>query len=378
MDAARRLRAAALCAGLALLSAGAAAECEDGQAIRFRGFTARLENDLFADTDRDYTNGVSLALISEDLAKDSDPRCLPWPVRLHAELIERFDPDFWHDGDEVARGQNVVAKFGQSMYTPGDPSRTDLIVDDRPYAGLLYVGLSWNRRRLDPRINVEKLDTREITLGVIGPLSLARQAQDRVHEARGIEKFQGWDHQLGNEPVLQWARERKYRDYKGPGALIPGFSADTIRSVGLRLGNIETSASVGIEGRIGWNMPNDFGTYPIRPAAENRPPAPVAGEADAAAPAFAGSRSRPGAHLFAVLEAKAVAHDFSLDGNLFSDSHRVTRRPLVGQAAIGLSVHGLLAGHETRLSVMRVFRTQEFKEQDSNHAFGSVALSMDF
>jgi hypothetical protein len=353
-------------------------ECTEEQAIHFRGLTARLENDLFADTDRDYTNGVSLTLISEDLGTGFDPRCMPWPVRLHAELIERFDPEFWRENDEVARGQNVVVKFGQSIYTPGDPSRTDLIVDDRPYAGLLYVGLSWNRRKLDPRTNVERLDTREITLGVIGPLSLAQQAQDLVHEARGIDKFQGWEHQLGNEPALQFALERKYRDYRGPDPLIPGFSADSIRSVGLRLGNIETSASAGIEGRIGWNLPNDFGTYPIRPAAENRPPAPVSGEADAAASASTHVRTRPGAHLFASLEAKAMAHDFTLDGNLFSDSHRVTRRPLVAQAAVGMSVHGMLAGHGARLAVMRVFRTREFNEQDSHHAFGSISLSLDF
>jgi lipid A 3-O-deacylase len=348
-------------------------ECDDDEAIRFRGFTARLENDLFANTDRDYTNGVSLTAISRDLPGQIDPRCLPWPVQLHAALIRSLDPDFWHDSGAVARGQNVVVKLGQSMYTPGDPRRTDLIVEDRPYAGLLYVGLSWNRRTLDPRAGVEKLDTREITLGVIGPASLARHAQDLVHELRGIEKFQGWQHQLKDEPALQLAREQKYRDHRGSGTMISGFSGDTIRSFGLRLGNIETSASAGIEGRIGWNLPNDFGTYPIRPGAENRPPAPTAN--DTADP-LAGTRF--GAHLFAVLEAKVVAHDFSLDGNLFRDSHGVTRRPLVGQAAIGASVHGRVSGRGMKLAVMRVFRSREFEEQGSRPAFGSIALSMDF
>lgn len=351
-----------------------AAACAGGEAIAFRGFTARLENDLFVDTDRNYTNGVSVTAISRDLPGALDLDCLPWPARLHAALVRRFDPGFWRDDGDPARAQNVVVKIGQSMYTPADPQRTDLIADDRPYAGLLYVGLSWNRRRYDPNTGAEKLDTREITLGVIGPLSLAHEAQDMVHEARGSEKFRGWHNQLKNEPALELAREQKFRDYRGSSPVISGFSADTIRSVGLRLGNIETSVSAGVEGRIGWNLPNDFGSYPIRPAAENRPPLPASpGGEDIR---LAGAR--PGAHAFATLEAKLVAHDFSLDGNLFRDSHSVARRPLVVQAALGFSVQRPVAGHGVRLAVMRVYRSREFEEQRGRHSFGSIALSVEF
>lgn len=349
-------------------------DCAGENAIRFRGLAARLENDLIANTDRDYTNGISITAISHDIPRTIDPQCLPAPVRLQARLIGRFDPGFWRDGDEATRSQNVVLRFGQSMYTPGDPTRADLIAGDRPYAGLLYAGLSWNRRRLDRATNVETLDTREVTLGVIGPASLAREAQDLVHGLRGFDRFLGWRHQLHNEPALQLSRERKYRQFRGAGAHIPGFSSDAIRSFGLRLGNIETSASYGIEGRIGWNLPNDFGSYPIRPGAENRAPS---------APRPAGGqpppwRARTGAHLFAMLEGKAVARDFSLDGNLFRNSHRVHRRPIVGQAAVGLSLHGPVAGLKMKLDLMRVWRTREFDEQRTGHAFGSVNLSVEF
>lgn len=348
--------------------------CTDEESVRFRGYTVRLENDLFANRDRDYTNGVSLTAVSRDMAGPIRTECLPWPMRLHAELIGRLDPSFWRAGGDPQQTRNVVLKVGQSMYTPEDPARTDLIADDRPYAGLLYVGMSWNRRVRDPRHTTEMLDTREITLGVIGPLSLARRAQDLVHELKGVDKFEGWHHQLGNEPALQLALDRKWRADRGGGVVTPGFSADAIRSLGLRLGNIETSASVGLEGRIGWNLPNDFGTYPIRPGAENRPPSAASFGAERATPIG----RRPGAHVFTVLEAKAVAYDFSLDGNLFRASHHVTRRPFVAQAAFGLSVQGLVAGHGARLAVMRVFRTREFDEQTSRHSFGSIALSVEF
>jgi lipid A 3-O-deacylase len=240
------------------------------------------------------------------------------------------------------------------------------------------VGMSWNRRKHEPQSDSEILDTREIILGVIGPLSLAEQSQNRVHDAIGADRFLGWQHQLKNEPALQLAVDRKFRDYRGTGAITPGFSADSIRSLGLRLGNIETSASLGIEGRIGWNLPNDFGTYPIRPGAENRPPSAAlipSGSGDAPS---AVARPRPGVHLFGMMETKFVAHDFSLDGNLFRSSHSVTRRPWVAQAAVGVSVHGPVAGHGVRLAVMRVYRSREFEEQGPNQAYGSVALSIDF
>ena len=353
-------------------------DCKASQAVEFRGLTVRLENDLFVNTDRNYTNGVAFTAVSRDIAGSLRTECLPTPIRLHAELIKFLNPGFWSDAGTIAHSQNVVVKFGQSMYTPNDPLRTDLIADDRPYAGLLYVGMSWNRRTHAAQSDTERLDTREITLGVIGPWSLAKQAQNLIHDAIGAERFLGWDHQLKNEPALQLAMDRKFKDYRGDGAITPGFSADSIRSVGLRVGNIETSVALGIEGRIGWNIPNDFGTYPIRPGAENRPPsaASIRGTSNEATRVASGPRA--GVHLFGTLEAKYVARDFSLDGNLFRSSHHVTRRPWVAQAAVGLSAQGLVAGHGAKLAVMRVYRTREYREQESNHAYGSVALSIEY
>lgn len=351
--------------------------CAQEVGVRFRGATVRLENDLFTGTDQNYTNGVGLTLVSEDIPGRLQTDCLPAPMRLHAQLIQLLNPGFWADAGDPAATQNVTVKFGQSMYTPEDFSRTDLIPDDRPYAGLLYMGLAWNRRR-QAAGDQEMLDTREITLGVIGPWSLAEQTQNLVHDLRGIDRFRGWDHQLYNEPAFQLAMDRKFKAYRGAGAIFPGFSADAIRSAGLRLGNIETSATLGIEGRIGWNLPNDFGSYPIRPGAENRPPSAASlhgGSNEAILPA---SRPRPGVHLFGILEAKAVAWDFSLDGNLFRASHSVTRRPWVAQAAFGVSAQGIMAGRGYRLAVMRVYRSREFEEQKTNQAYGSVALSVEF
>ncbi len=352
--------------------------CSAQNTIRFRGLTARLENDLFADTDQNYTNGVSFTAVSHDMVGKLKPECLPAPIRLHADLIRYLNPGFWTDADNPAHAQNVVVKFGQAMFTPKDFARTDLITDDRPYAGLLYVGMSWNRRKHETQSEIEMLDTREITLGVIGPMSLARQTQNIIHNIKAIDKFEGWSNQLGNEPALQMALDQKFKTYQGPGAIAPGFSAGFIRSLGLQLGNIETSATAGIEGRIGWNIPNDFGTYPIRPGAENRPPSAASVHGDDGKDLQYLTRPKAGIHLFGTVETKLVLHDFSLDGNLFQSSHSVTRRPWIAQAAVGLSAQSPAAGHGVKLALMRVWRTREFEEQGPSHAYGSVSLSIEF
>ena len=352
--------------------------CAPSEMIRLRGGTARLENDMFTGTDQNYTSGLAFTLVSHDMSGKLRPECLPASVRLHAELIKFLNPGFWADAGNSSDTQNVVVKLGQSMYTPEDSSRSDLIADDRPYAGLLYMGLSWNRRTQEPGTQLEMLDTREITLGVIGPWSQAEQSQNVIHDAIGADRFLGWQNQLKNELALQMALDRKFKDYRGAGAINPGFSADSIRSLGLRLGNIETSATLGIEGRVGWNVPNDFGSYPIRPGAENRPPsaASIHSDTDGAHPAP--TRPQTGVHLFGTLETKFVAHDFSLDGNLFRSSHSVTRRPWVAQAAVGISAQGVLAGNGVKLAVMRVYRTREFSEQRANQAYGSITMSIEF
>lgn len=363
--------------GLNPVAAGAAPpnDCRPDQTLRLRGGTLRLENDLFAGTDRNYTNGVALSLISHDIVGRLRTECLPRPVALYARALRGLERSFWQRSGLESTSQNVVVRLGQSMYTPQDRERRDLIVDDRPYAGLLYFGLAWNRRSHPTDARYERLDSRELTLGVIGPASLARQSQNLVHDVRGIDRFQGWHNQLRNEPALQWTRERKFKPY-ADGAVLPGWGSDAIGGYALRLGNVETSLSAGLELRAGWNIPNDFGSYPIRPGGENRPPSALGGDVTTARPS--GSALRPGVHVFASLQAKAVAHDFSLDGNLFRSSHSVNRRPWVAQAAVGISGQWRVSGHGMRLALMRVWRSREFAEQQGTHSFGSIAVSMDF
>src|SRR5690606_267096 len=154
----------------------APAPCTPEQSVRWRGGTLRLENDLFVGSDRNYTNGVALALVSHDIEGRLRINCLPRPLGSYVRFLNAVNPGFWQRAGAESASQNVVRRIGQAMYAPEDRNPTDLLRDDRPYAGLLHLGLAWNRR-IHPRgTGHEMLDTRELTLGVIGPWSLAERS----------------------------------------------------------------------------------------------------------------------------------------------------------------------------------------------------------
>ncbi len=114
------------------------------------------------------------------------------------------------------------------MYTPADISRSDLITDDRPYAGWSYVGFAYHRKAEFVE-HLDFLDSVEIQVGIVGPQSYADETQTLVHELRNIDTAKGWDHQLKNEPGLVVAFERKWLFYPTTTSLL---SADAIAHAG--------------------------------------------------------------------------------------------------------------------------------------------------
>ena len=108
----RRLRLATF----ALLLATAALAAEPGRATP-EPWTVNfyLENDLFVNTDNDYTNGLRLSFISPDLDNYLDDPTLPqWVREINRQLA------FMH-GSLHGVDRNLVLAIGQAIYTPADP-----------------------------------------------------------------------------------------------------------------------------------------------------------------------------------------------------------------------------------------------------------------
>lgn len=314
-----------------------------------------LENDLFVNTDLNYTNGVRFSLTSPDLSEflALQGRTYPWVDMINRGL-EPLHPD---PASEEPVARNVTLSFGQLMFTPEDRYRADLIVEDRPYAAWLYAGIGYHAR------TGSALHSLEFTLGMVGPAALGRPAQDLIHDLWGVDHFEGWSHQLKNEPVFQLAFERKHRtDVVGYG--VPGgLQGDLITHWGGALGNVGTFLNAGLEARAGWNLPSDFGTSSLRPGGDIS--APGLGDVTGQVLRFYG---------FVAADLRAVAHNLFLDGNTFRRSHSVGKEALVADMAIGVA----LVKNRWRLSYSHVFRTREFRQQRESQKYGALSVSYSF
>ena len=156
-----------------------------------------FENDFFGDTDRYYTNGIKLSWISPDLTSYAQSGKLPeWALP-----IVHWLPFINDQGLQ----RNIGLSMGQNIYTPRETERKDLIIDDRPYAGWTYFGIAFHSK------NERRLDSMEIQLGMVGPLSFAEQTQKFVHRLGNWQCPEGWEHQINNEPGVALVYERKWR-----------------------------------------------------------------------------------------------------------------------------------------------------------------------
>jgi lipid A 3-O-deacylase len=314
-------------------------------------FNFYLENDLFGDTDRDYTNGMRFSWVTPNLESyRHDPR-MPAVVN---RINDRFDSLL---GLKDTETRNVVISLGQLMFTPESIEARELLEDERPYAGYLYLGFGYHGRTQN------RLDSVEVNLGIVGPSSLAENSQDLIHDLRGLDKFQGWDNQLKDEPTLQLVYENKLRLFRQ--SLPFGLEHDFISHAGGALGSVAVYLNAGGEYRFGWELPDDFGTSAVRPAGDN------------SAPGRGDIRLKPeknlfyGLHGFISLDGRAVARDIFLDGNTWKDSHSIDKEYFVGEIAIGFS----FLVRQWKFSYAQVFRSREFHGQKHHHEYGSMTLS---
>lgn len=309
-----------------------------------------MENDLFAGTDQHYTSGLKLSWSSRDLDQlgDSSYASPFLPIFNLLPYINQTDYQ-----------KNLVFALGQNIYTPVNTDARALVLDDRPYAGWLYLGIGVVWKNADVR-NSLVLD-----LGVVGPWSYGEEAQSFIHDLRGFGSPNGWDNQLENEVGFTLAYERKWRWPKHERR--SGFDWETLPHAGLALGTVRTFLNVGGEIRAGINLPDDFGTPSIGPAATTSTPVDGALAADR-------SRVDLGTYVFARVDGRAVARNIFLDGNTYTDSHSVDSNPLVADLSAGVAVNY----KNTKVAYALVFRTKEFKGQDEGQTFGTVSLNWTF
>lgn len=322
----------ALCAGIHPCYAG-----DDGPLV-----SVQFENDFFGGgTDRHFSHGSRIEVLTSPIkwiANAADK--LPW-----------FKTERQNQREDELKAR-VSVSIGQNIYTPEDTYTRKPLPNERPYAGWLYAGIGVVANQ-----GSNRYDKLYLEAGVVGPQSYAQDVQTYWHSMFGLHVPEGWDNQLKNEPGAALYYEQARRIFRKD---LFGLETDLIPHFGGSVGNVLTHGALGTTLRFGSGLREDFGPPRIRPS-------------------LPGSTFyRPGKaftwYIFTGMEGRVVLYNIFLDGNTFTDSLSVDKRPFVGDLQAGLVVQW----KRFRFSYTQILRTKEYEGQGDPDVFGSLSLSYHF
>ncbi len=300
-------------------------------------FSFIWENDYFAGTDRNYSNGLKVAFFS-------DPKSLDGAVGFVAEHLLRARED-----DTIHYG----LALGHSIFTPEDRLATQPLPDQHPYAGFLYGEYSVVVNRQS-----RALDTFNVQIGLVGPAAGGEAVQNTFHSIIDDDRLLGWDNQLENEVAFAFSYDRKFRKLWETEVL--GFGLDITPNLGASLGTLLTQVNAGLTLRFGQDLRDDYGPPRVRPS--------LAGAA------FFEPQRLFSWYVFVGGQQRAVGRNLFLDGNTFRDSLSVDRNVLVSEIQAGAVVQIW----RVQLGYTYVARTEEFSTQGSPQRFGAATLAIKF
>ncbi len=323
--------------------------------------TFYLDNDIFSGSDKDYTSGARLSWISgnrpiAELARVQ--RLLGYLAGESGTTTETFRRlTGFKDASQIS--YNYGFSLTQLMFTPSDPEPYTLIPDERPYAGVVLLGMSFHAK--DQNV----LNSLSISGGMVGPHAYGEETQDFIHDLKDVEKFNGWDNQVPDEVVFNLFLSQKRRlallEYENGIFAIDGFN-----ELALGLGNYRTEAQIGTVMRVGFNLPIEFSDPRLSPNAYSHK-------------LFQNGRVEDSFwSLYSMFGVKgyAVGFDATLDGPMFRGNFTtgVDREPFVGEVFAGF---GARLG-DWELSYAHTFRTKEYDTQRNTSSFGSIAIRKSF
>lgn len=284
-------------------------------------FSISAENDFIFGTDNHYTHGTKLNYI--------------WDGSFSV-----------FDGVYKDRSKLTTFTLGQYIYTPHDKKATEPILTDRPYCGLLYVGLS-----LSARDNVW-CDYWELDFGTVGPNSFAEESQNTIHKWIDSAEAMGWDNQIGNELGLDLIYQKKYR-WRWDNTF------DVIPHVGACVGNLFDYVNGGAFARLGFNLPDDFGIQRMEPT-----------------PRIFKTSWWDNFSIFAFADCdnRYVLRNITLDGNTWKDSQSIDKESYVRDFEYG----GSLRMFFLSLTYGQNARTKEFVGQPHPESFATAVITFSF
>ena len=294
-----------------------------------------FENDTFTQTDSGYTGGGRLSAL----------------YFIPQEDYFIYDLFFLDFGET---NSYFTFAISNQIFTPNDISETQLIVDDRPYAGWSFLEAGIHKS------STNNLRSLSLKVGVIGPASHSDDIQKGIHETIGSEYIDGWDNQLKNEVGVNLKYTHKWLHKT---ASIGDFEISVVPFISTEVGNVAINATAGASWRLGYNIPKDFGVSSIDIGAD--PGIPVYNE-------YENVKKSVWSFSFNLIAAGSViGKDIFLDGNTFSDSHSVEKEDLVHYYGFGLTYRY----KNFVFDFIEVYNSRKFKKETKGHGVGTMVFS---
>jgi len=195
------------------------------------------ENNLFQRymKDRDYTAGIAFSVsgsraqsgwLNIDFVRDWFFDKLPKPPNI----------------DSTTKKHSV--QYGMVLFTPDDISATQPIVNDRPFASLIYISNTELTLNITHRIAYRS----SLTLGFLG-LNIAGEIQRVLHTITGSDSANGWHNQIsaGGEPTAMLTFSMQNNAFANNNHQLSshleanaGFSTDVNAGLNWRWGKLNT------------------------------------------------------------------------------------------------------------------------------------------
>lgn len=183
-------------------------------------FRYNYDNDYFASTDKNYTQGYNFELVSNFFKKN--------PIN-----------------SLFLKPKNSSFKYGLSLehigFTPNNIKSTEIQFDDRPFAAAIMLkSFSIATDTLQKSRFVSSLN-----IGFIGPGAFGKEMQVAIHTATGNTIPGGWQNQIKTDLVLNYeiSHEKQLYRYKN------NFSLQS--NAHLRVGTLYTNLSLGFNTTVG-------------------------------------------------------------------------------------------------------------------------------
>ncbi len=285
-----------------------------------------LENDLFSNTDRYYTNGVRIRYSSPSLAF--------WSINSILPVSRKGSMEY-----------NSI-ELNHEMYTPFTTKLPPILKDDRPYASALYV--RFTRKSGNPDKGLEQ--EASVDIGVMGKASLGGLLQRGVHA--GIpdnDEPLGWETQIANDLILNYHYSlTKLLHTAG------NFHSYTVTSASI--GTFNTSASTG----IGFTMGSSPYFISPLPKSFNE---------------LEGKLKRKWTYaLSATLTSSIVGYNATLSGGILNKNNIYVLEPREIERLLFRAEAGFTLNYQNYgLKIGQHFITNEFKK-GKHHFWGEIGL----